>query len=730
MATIDVAHTTTAAELQALIDNAARGDTISLGAGTFHFDRTVVIERNDISVVGQGPDQTHILVDGQDHGFSAFRIGEPLCRPQLSGDYHISQSVAEGGKSLLLKDAGGITAGDHLWIEMPNTDHFRQQIGDTQWDQNSPLRTSMVEVASVHGGAVKLTNGLAFDFYPSLATVHKIATTEHVKLAGFSVDYGLGASDPSDFSNPLHGFNRVAAIELASTSHVYLKDINLIEPGSIGFNFGKSIYVHASNLSVNGAHDKGTGGNGYAFQLRDVYDSELSHLNAHDTRHGVLFASWTSAANNTVEVDSTNRDINFHGGRDHNNVVTVHDSLRTSTEAGYLGKPYFINADGTHYGAPTDPAANHVSFGDVAATNKSETIVAGDTGSTIHARGGDDVIAGGAGNDHIDGGSGNDAIKGSAGNDVISGDYGTDSVTYHGNAQDYRIGIDPHGDLVVIKPHGFDQLSGIDALRFADKSLYPSGMHDLPVTHVGTSHHDLITVTHTSDLVIGNGGWDRVVSDVSFTLRDAYGGTQHDGLGGLTLTGTANINGSGNAMNNSLMGNSGENTLKGLNGDDRILGRAGSDHLLGNNGDDRLFGQTGNDILHGGNGDDVLNGGQGNDSLVGGRGNDTMIGGWGADTFHFAHGTDTVTDFSVSQGDRLAFSDLGLDAAQVKGALEHAGSGEPTTLQSLGIDAAQTYHDGTPVLHLTFTDTAGDVGALNLDGVKAATLLAHDHWMV
>ena len=47
-----------AAELQAIIDSAPAGETILMGAGTFEFNETVVINRDDITVMGTGSDQT------------------------------------------------------------------------------------------------------------------------------------------------------------------------------------------------------------------------------------------------------------------------------------------------------------------------------------------------------------------------------------------------------------------------------------------------------------------------------------------------------------------------------------------------------------------------------------------------------------------------------------------------------------------------------------------------
>ena len=63
----------------------------------------------------------------------------------------------------------------------------------------------------------------------------------------------------------------------------------------------------------------------------------------------------------------------------------------------------------------------------------------------------------------------------------------------------------------------------------------------------------------------------------------------------LTLTGTGDINGTGNTLNNILLGNSGDNVLSGLDGNDTLTGNAGNDSLDGGTGADTMTGGAGND---------------------------------------------------------------------------------------------------------------------------------------
>lgn len=155
----------------------------------------------------------------------------------------------------------------------------------------------------------------------------------------------------------------------------------------------------------------------------------------------------------------------------------------------------------------------------------------------------------------------------------------------------------------------------------------------------------------------------------------------------LELTGTANINGTGNLSNNTINGNNGSNVLSGLDGNDILIGKAGNDTLNGGIGNDTLNGGVGNDALDGGAGvdaasyagaasgvtvtllnpgvqqntvgagldtlsnienltgsgfNDTLTGNAGNNALDGGAGNDRLSGGLGNDVLNGGAGADTA----------------------------------------------------------------------------------------
>ena len=166
--------------------------------------------------------------------------------------------------------------------------------------------------------------------------------------------------------------------------------------------------------------------------------------------------------------------------------------------------------------------------------NTSNNVISGNAAAnTLSGDAGSDQLVGGLGDDTLDGGIGNDILNGGAGNDVMRGGAGNDSYTV--NANSTRDQVD----------EATTPGSGIDA-----------------------------------------GGVDTINSSISYVL------TSVSFVENLTLTGTANIAGTGTSTANTITGNAGNNALAGAGGNDVLKGGLGNDVLTGGAGIDSFVFNT------------------------------------------------------------------------------------------------------------------------------------------
>ena len=257
---------------------------------------------------------------------------------------------------------------------------------------------------------------------------------------------------------------------------------------------------------------------------------------------------------------SPNLDIAAHLYSSDGNLVATSSplaSLAASFNLNLSAGIYLLKVSGVGFG---DPLANGYSnYGSLGQYLISGTI-------STSPRGGNNSLNGGDGNDTINGGEGNEILNGGAGNDILNGGEGNDTIN-GGEGNDTINGSD-----------------GIDSL-------------------IGGAGDDTYVVDSTNDIITEEvkAGSDTVMASVSFSLAAIAN------LEDLSLTGSANINGTGNSLNNLLSGNSGNNSLN---------GGAGNDTLIGGGGKDNLNGGAGNDTLDGGDGIDSLTGGAGDDSYI------------------------------------------------------------------------------------------------------------------
>src|SRR6476661_2011280 len=133
-------------------------------------------------------------------------------------------------------------------------------------------------------------------------------------------------------------------------------------------------------------------------------------------------------------------------------------------------------------------------------------------------------------------------------------------------------------------------------------------------------------------------------------VSSSLAGSAIGAIENLTLTGTAAINGTGNALANVITGNSGNNIIAGLGGADHLDGGGGTDTATyaASSAGVNVSLMTG--VGSGGDADgdalfnfENLTGSGFNDTLEGNSGNNVLVGGAGIDTISYEHATSGVT---------------------------------------------------------------------------------------
>ncbi|MDB9535241.1 Calx-beta domain-containing protein, partial [Dolichospermum planctonicum CS-1226] len=450
-----------------------------------------------------------------------------------------------------------------------------------------------------------------------------------------------------------------------------------------------------------------------------------------------------NATNNVITGNDVNNTLNGGDGND-----TLNGGAGRDTLIGGLGDDIYIVDSTTdiiteNANEGTDTIQSSVTL--TMATNVENLTLTGTAAINGTGNAGNNVITGNGGNNTLNGGAGTDTLIGGAGRDTLIGGTGDDIYI-----------VDSATDTITEQASG-----GIDTIQSSVTLTIATNVENLTLTGtaaikgtgnagnnvitgndvnntlnggagtdtlIGGLGDDVYIVDSTTDTITENAneGMDTIQSSVTYTIVDAN-------VENLILTGTAAINGTGNAANNVMTGNSGNNTLNGGDGNDTLNGGAGTDTLIGGLGDDVYIvdsttdtitenanegidtiqssvtytivdanvenltltgtkaingtGNAGNNVITGNSANNSLNGGDGNDILTGRVGKDTLTGGLGTDRFDYRTLSDSVfSNFDVIT-DFNATTDLFLVSNTPTG---FSNAGRVTTLNTAGITARLT----------------------------------------
>lgn len=366
---------------------------------------------------------------------------------------------------------------------------------------------------------------------------------------------------------------------------------------------------------------------------------------------------------------------------------------------------------------------------------ENDTVFGDDSSNRMEGLNGDDTLKGAGGSDDLRGGIGADSLQGGQGNDFLEGGFDADGLD-GGAGVDTAVYFESNAGVVVslagtgsgghAQGDTYVGIENVDGSQFADNISGDAGANRLygdfgndtlkglggadvllgdagADTLVGGDGDDWLEGQSGADQMVGGNGNDVYVVDSSDTVNETTGsgidtvrsfaafslssGAISGAVENLTLTGSASVAASGNALANTIVGNSGANSINGNSGADLMRGMGGDDSYVINESGDRVdeaaAGSSGTDrilsfvslslagpqvsgnvenldlsgtVNGAGNAlGNVIRGSSGANDIAGKGGNDILTGGGGADVFVFdttpngATNRDVIEDFSVLQ---------------------------------------------------------------------------------
>lgn len=252
---------------------------------------------------------------------------------------------------------------------------------------------------------------------------------------------------------------------------------------------------------------------------------------------------WGDAGRDELYGGTGNDTLHAGIGGDHLDGGAGTDTVSYADAQGYISLNLELGrgvGDPEYY--PDRAQDTYVSIENVYGSAFDDSMVGSEVANVLRGGGGNDFLSGEVGDDTLAGGTGRDRLYGGDGDDMLDGGAGGDKM-WGGTGNDTYV-IDHIEDRVDEADDGGIPPDGIDTV----KSSY----------------------------------------SVSLSNTTIFKGD----IENLTLTGSGNLNGSGNDLDNVLTGNTGANKLDGRAGDDTLAGGFGNDTLVGGAGSDGFLFDT------------------------------------------------------------------------------------------------------------------------------------------
>ncbi|PPD51270.1 MAG: hypothetical protein CTY16_00130 [Methylobacter sp.] len=634
--------------------------TLVVGGKTFTFNSFTLDKISKTNFIFADGSQL-IVGDGSTTGSTADSAANTL----VSTDFNDYMDGLNGSDTVSYKDAGSAVTVVLDAVGTLSTAATAQDTGGAGTDKLVNIEnltgSNYNDTLTGNAGANKLDGGLGID-----TLIGGNGNDTYTVTAGDTVTENLGAGTGTD--------TVITNIDYVLGANVENLTLTGTAVTAIGNSSNNTLIGNAANNvldGVSGTKDtmRGLAGNDTYFvhNTADVTDETAGGSNGIDL---VISTATFTLTNNVENLRLMSGDIDGTGNALANIIYAVKGTGSLDGLAGTdtLSYQYSKVKVAATLGAASTSASNdniNSNFENLVGSRYSDTLK-GDAGANTLTRG--------SGNDSLEGVNGNDLLIGGLGNDSYRVDatsgytlteaaaQGSDTVVFTGTAgQTYDISVAAMANIENLTLAGSAATNGTGSSianvltgnsaantligNAGDDTLIDGGSTTGADTLNGGAGKDTYIIAASDTTIVESGAdIDQVNASVTYVLGAGVS------VENLTLTGSDNIDGTGNAVANIIIGNDGDNTLKGEAGNDTIT------DLTDASGTNTLIGGDGADTLKGGGADDILTGGI--DATTGDADADNMTGGAGSDTYNVTDTTDIVNEAASIDETAVGTQDL------------------------------------------------------------------------